>query len=531
MQRYSYLFILYRTSELANHTYVIVTSDLLEIIEADISTYKNVQALPGDIEQFSSRVVAAIETPLYLINTDIYGRAMYFNSYLGNRKNYSSSDDSMFQIIMDYNKLAAENNSYVSNALWLLGKDSWMNHIGEINCWAECLYQLEQAIVSLTGDVPEMDYSDIESGSGQQVVDLPEYSDNGVCGESVQWYLDTSGNLYISGNGEMTSHPWTEEYKNSVVKVIISDEITNICSQAFYQATGLSEVILGKDIESIGSYAFYGTALSGALVLGNTPGLQVIGNGSFGNCDGLTSVTIRGNINNIGEYTFNGCDSIKEVIIEKLDVSMNTKAFSCSHLINVTLPVETEYTHAEVFSGSPIETIHYTFGDTGIMPDRNSDAESEAYYQNTLEFSCYRSLKKILFDEGVKRIGAYAYHQHSSNQAASQLTDIQFPSTLESIGEYAFSYQLANGKGIDDLVLPEGLTKIGPCAFMYNKNIKKVVFPISLEEIGYSAFEQSNLAGDLMLDAARIGGGAFAYCRDLTSVVFSNNVECVKVFL
>ena len=56
----------------------------------------------------------------------------------------------IFNTIMEYNKFAITDNTYLSNVIdftiWITGKDSWDAHTDELNAWAEYLYQLEQCM-------------------------------------------------------------------------------------------------------------------------------------------------------------------------------------------------------------------------------------------------------------------------------------------------------------------------------------------------------------------------------------------------
>lgn len=133
---------------LAKHTDIILTEENFEEAELLVNNYKDTEALRGKIDQYVSRVVAAVQAAFLPLENEKVGRYSYFASYLDNRKNYISSDDEIFQTIMDYNFLAAKENSYISSAIdmttWITGKDSWSNHRDDIERWAEYLYSIEQ---------------------------------------------------------------------------------------------------------------------------------------------------------------------------------------------------------------------------------------------------------------------------------------------------------------------------------------------------------------------------------------------------
>ena len=81
--------------------------------------------------------------------------------------------------------------------------------------------------------------------------------------------------------------------------------------------------------------------------------------------------------------------------------------------------------------------------------------------------------------DGVERVGACAFYKNAT------LTKIDLPVTLKEIGDMAFF----KCEKISLVTLPDGLEKIGPDAFSYCQEMKPVMFiPASVEEIGSFAF-------------------------------------------
>ena len=74
---------------------------------------------------------------------------------------------------------------------------------------------------------------------------------------------------------------------------------------------------------------------------------------------------------------------------------------------------------------------------------------------------------------------------------------------------------------IKSVILPNGLTNIGSCAFENCEALKKIVLPDSVTDIGKSAFSQCTaLTGLSMPDGLlRIGNNAFYKCIELETVM------------
>ena len=83
----------------------------------------------------------------------------------------------------------------------------------------------------------------------------------GSCGNSIKWTLDDSGNLTLSGSGEMRDNGFG--YNNltfryyEIRKATVKYGITSIGDYAFSGCTGMTEMTLPNSVTSIGDHAFY----------------------------------------------------------------------------------------------------------------------------------------------------------------------------------------------------------------------------------------------------------------------------------
>ena len=129
---------------------IYLTEDNLTECRLILDSANKFNNIGGDVEKFVKRVVAGIQAMGFVFKNEYLGRYQYFDVYLDVRKNYSSKDDYIFQIIMDYNFLAVTDNTYFSSTIdlttWITGKDSWANHRGTIESWAEYFYKMEKYI-------------------------------------------------------------------------------------------------------------------------------------------------------------------------------------------------------------------------------------------------------------------------------------------------------------------------------------------------------------------------------------------------
>ena len=228
----------------------------------------------------------------------------------------------------------------------------------------------------------------------------------GRCGDSITWTLDDSGNLTLSGSGEM----WNNGYDDSpfkdyeIRKATVKYGITSIGESAFLGCRGMTELTLPNSVTSIGDCAFYGCSGLTKLTLPNS--VTSIGDGAFCGCTGLTELTLSNSVTSIGDCAFYGCSGLTELILPNSVRSIGDIAFTyCSGLEKIT-----------VESGNSC----YDSRD-----NCNSIIDTEF---NTLIVGC----KNSVIPNSVTSIGYYAFY------GCSGLTELTLPDSVASIGDGAF---------------------------------------------------------------------------------------------
>ena len=142
---------------------------------------------------------------------------------------------------------------------------------------------------------------------------------NGKCGDDAYWDLSYEGMLIISGSGAVTDNPWLAN-RSAIKKVIIRDNITSLCANAFAYCEEIDEVDFGYDLESVGDYAFIG-------------------------CKSLENLNcfpwqyqIPKNVRYIGQCAFIGCEKIKEIDIPSGITELSNAFLDCSSLESIFIP-------------------------------------------------------------------------------------------------------------------------------------------------------------------------------------------------
>ena len=184
----------------------------------------------------------------------------------------------------------------------------------------------------------------------------------GRCGDSITWTLDDSGNLTLSGSGEMWNYGYvTSPFKDYGIKTVtieygitsigdyvfrgccgmteltLPNSVTSIGGNAFEGCSGLTELTLPNSVTSIGDYAFFGCSGLTELTLPN--GVMSIGGNAFEGCSGLTELTLPNSVTSIADDAFHGCRGLTELTLPNSVTSIGDGAFrGCRGLTKLTLP-------------------------------------------------------------------------------------------------------------------------------------------------------------------------------------------------
>lgn len=134
-------------------------------------------------------------------------------------------------------------------------------------------------------------------------------------------------------------------------------------------------------------------------------------------------------------------------------------------------------------------------------------------------FSYCTALKTVNFvGDGLESIAKGAFND------CSALKSLAFPQTLKTIGDYAFSSSNLSGS----VTIPDNVTSIGTYAF-YNTNMVSLSIGNAVTTISSSAFQSCNSLTSVTLgnSVATIGSSAFKSCSGLTSIILGNSVATI----
>lgn len=291
----------------------------------------------------------------------------------------------------------------------------------------------------------------------------------GLNGAKVQWALDDSGTLTVSGSGAMDDYyvyrdlttgsvveshlpPWNDiRIRSKITSVVIADGVTSVGQNAFGNCYSLEKVIVGNSVKTIKNSAFSDCGMLKEIRLGNK--IESIGNHAF-YYSPVTGLTLPASLKTLSRYALTGLWEMQNV-----SVALGSSVFQSRDGVLMTDGGKT--------------LVYYPAGRTGAYAIPN----------------------------GVTKIGAYAFSQ-------ALVTGVTIPNTVTELGETAFS----ECDGLTSLVIP-GSVKAVPSFFCYAcQNLSSVSLGNGLKEIGTYAFKGCEALKTVTIPASvtSIGENAFS---------------------
>jgi hypothetical protein len=296
------------------------------------------------------------------------------------------------------------------------------------------------------------------------------------------------------------------EQATSVTNITISTNVTSILDWAFYYCSSLTEITIPGSVTNLGPYGFeFCSSLTNVIILN---GLTRIENSTFGYCHSLSSVELPESIASIDSSAFGYCDSLTHFNLSCNVTNLGMEVFyGCSSLVAINVDVlNPVYSSASgiVFNKDQTALVQYPPALRGgyLVPDTVTSIKDRA-------FSGCGGLTSITITTNIVSIGSYAFYD-------CILTNVEIPSSVTSLstGLFELCHSLAH------VSLPNTLTNIGMSAFSDCSSLNGVIIPAGVSTIGPYAFFTCDSLTSLTVpnNVTNIGPRAFASCVRLVEI-------------
>ena len=322
----------------------------------------------------------------------------------------------------------------------------------------------------------------------------------------------------------VTTAPW-RDYYTSIINVIIEEGVTSIGTCSFRGCSSIISVSLPSSITEIGSQSFFECSKLKNI---NIPvGCLKIGSEAFCVCSELSSVSIPDSVNNIGWGAFSRCGVSTVRLSNNITEIFKSTFFGCTNLEKITIPNNVGTIHEDAFRGctnltrailgSGLKYIYDQVFEDCVKLSNVTLPSLLEYIGQAAFFNC-NSLISINIPKNVSTIKKGAFNacdnlsQISVDNENTVFTEkssciikistgelvvacnsssIPDDNSVKSIGDYSFRLC----KGIENVVIPDGVISIGNLAFNQCSSLKTLTLSNSVRTIKDNAFYGcSNLA-------------------------------------
>lgn len=382
---------------------------------------------------------------------------------------------------------------------------------------------------------------------------------SGSCGTSAKWSLDTeTGVLTVSGSGSITLSPWASR-GSEVKSIVVGNGITSISNGVFKSCVNLEEISLpfigksktasgyegvlgsifgytvGDEYELVGilkttfpvqyvkverySYAVtpeysdyfdmcteYSYNIPTTLKKVTVTGGTVRG---MNNCIYLKEVVIGGSVTAVAGDAFTNCPAISSISISDKSMAISANAFKDTAYYKD----QNNWTNGVLYIDNHLIKAENTV--SGVLELKASTVcIAEKAFLNCTEIS------EVIMPSTVISVNASAFAGCTGiKEMTVSFAGSYVPQSVEKvtvIGGSVFNNVFQGYPNLTEVVLLDGVTSIGSCAFKDCPKLSLITIPASVTAIGNEVFNSSlticGVVGSVAEDYANSNNIPFVTC-------------------
>lgn len=313
----------------------------------------------------------------------------------------------------------------------------------------------------------------------------------------------------------------------------IPNKVAVIGDNAF-SSTKITNLVIPEGVAVIGKNSFYSTPLK-SVRLPET--LLIIDEGAFWDCEYLSEIELPQSLKYIGGYAF--CNTaIDHIDFGAFIEVIGNNAFStCKNIKYVQIPENVKKIGDCAFYGCPLDSVsvhennnYYYSNGCNVIIDKQtnrlitgSTAAIIPIGVKTIaqqSFFCI-NIEQLYIPESVTKIEESAFY------GCKLLTEINMPSTITAIGKLSFCYC----SSLQNLNISISIDSIPEAAFLGCTSLDRVFIPEGVNMICNNAFQGcANLKYvEIPSTVTHIGKDVFKNCGQLTKVVNKSDIQLESI--
>ena len=320
--------------------------------------------------------------------------------------------------------------------------------------------------------------------------------------------------------------------------VTLPENLTELPDSTFRYCTALQSVTLPSGVKYIFPHAFRNCYKLESVDLGHS--LTAIGNAAFAECTALETLVLPEGLEKIGNRALCECTSLGGIVFPDTLKSIGYSAFAdCRALREITFPASLQSVGDDAFYDTGLQTVNAADLAAWCGIEFGYYSANPLYLTHTLYVNG-APVTDLVIPDGVTRVGRSAFNYCTS------LTSVTFPPSVKTVGETAFfgctglkgvyisdlaawcgvefengnplyyaNTLYLNGAPVTDLVVPDGVTRIGRSAFDSCSSLRSVTIPDSVTSIGSYAFYRTAWLNAQPAGVVYAGKVAYTYNGDM----------------
>lgn len=308
---------------------------------------------------------------------------------------------------------------------------------------------------------------------------------------------------------------------NTIAQILVDGNPIDIEAEHRFSSVGYHTVDFFFKDNCIPGQIFWSSALIGEVEISDN--VLSVGFDAFGGSNQIEVFKIGKRVASLGETPFRDCMSLTDIIVDKDNMFYDSRD-NCHALVESANNKLLQGTVSTVIPKTITAIGKSAFSGISKLVSIDIPASVAVIEDNAFAWS---GLEEVTFAPGLISIGRGVFSGCNNLRL--------FKGTHPGIVAEGRGLSIANElvavavSGLNQLVVPEGITSIAESLFSSNRTLKTVKLPSTLKTIGSSAFMSSGVEEMTIPDGVEsIPHGLFYHCENLKKCTLGSGIKNIS---